>query len=45
MVPTEALSAVRREPPPEIPVTAREMGMKVFMEKGKLERYLQTMKR
>jgi Na+-translocating ferredoxin:NAD+ oxidoreductase subunit B len=43
--PTEALSLVRREPLPEIPATAREMGMKVLMEKGKLESYLQAMKR
>jgi Na+-translocating ferredoxin:NAD+ oxidoreductase subunit B len=43
--PTEALSLVRREPLPEVPATAQEMGMKVLTEKGKLEAFLQASKR
>ncbi|MCX5825364.1 MAG: 4Fe-4S binding protein [Deltaproteobacteria bacterium] len=43
--PTEALSLVRREPLPEIPATAQEMGMKVLTEKGKLEAFLLATKR
>ena len=36
---------VRREPLPEVPATAQEMGMKVLMEKGKLEAFLLASKR
>jgi len=43
--PTEALSLVRRDPLPEIPATTQEMGMKVLMEKGKLEAYMAASKR
>jgi Na+-translocating ferredoxin:NAD+ oxidoreductase subunit B len=43
--PTEALSLVRREPQPEIPATAQEMGMKVLTEKGKLEAFMLASKR
>jgi electron transport complex protein RnfB len=43
--PTEALSLVRRDPPPEIPATAQEMGMKVLTEKGKLEAFMAASKR
>jgi len=43
--PTEALSLIRREPPPEIPATAQEMGMKVLTEKGKLEAFMLASKR
>ena len=43
--PTEALSLVRREPLPEIPATAQEMGMKVLTEKGKLDAFLLASKR
>jgi len=43
--PTEALSLVRREPLPEIPATAQEMGMRVLTEKGKLDAFLLASKR
>jgi len=36
---------VERDPAPEIPATAQELGIKVLTEKGKLERYLSIMQK
>ncbi len=43
--PTSAMSLVERDPAPEIPATAQELGIKVLTEKGKLERYLSIMQK
>ena len=43
--PANALILVRRSEQPDIPATLQEMGMKVFKEKGKRERFLEINKR
>ncbi len=42
--PVEALALVRRDHPPEIPATNREMLEKVLAEKGKLQPFMRLMK-
>jgi Fe-S-cluster-containing hydrogenase component 2 len=42
--PIGAISLVRRESPPEVLPTMREMGARVLSEKGKLEAFLSQMK-
>lgn len=43
--PMETIVLVRRANPPDIPATNQEMGIRVLKEKGKLERFLDQMKR
>ncbi len=43
--PADAITLVRRLEAPAVPSTIQETGMKVLMEKGKLERFLDVMKR
>ncbi|MCX5835685.1 MAG: 4Fe-4S binding protein [Deltaproteobacteria bacterium] len=43
--PADAMTLVRRIEEPPVPSTIQETGMKVLMEKGKLERFLDVMKR
>jgi Fe-S-cluster-containing hydrogenase component 2 len=42
--PGEAISLTRREDPPEVPATTRDLGVKVLSEKGRLEDFLKQMK-
>lgn len=42
--PADAISLIERADKPEIPSTGKELGIKVLTEKGKLERFLDTMK-
>jgi electron transport complex protein RnfB len=43
--PADALMLARRSKEPDVPVTVQEMGMKVLAEKGKMERFLEIMKK
>lgn len=42
--PGEAITLTRREDPPEVPATTRDLGVKVLGEKGRLEGFLKQMK-
>ena len=42
--PVEAITLVRRDDPPNVPVTVQDLGMTVLGEKGKLEAFLGQLK-
>ena len=42
--PGEAITLTRRDDPPEVPPTTRDLGVKVLGEKGRLEAFLKQMK-
>ena len=43
--PANAMTLVRRSESPDIPATRDDLGLKVLMEKGKLEHFLKINKR
>jgi len=42
--PGQAITLARRDNPPEVPPTTRDLGVKVLGEKGRLEGFLRQMK-
>jgi Fe-S-cluster-containing hydrogenase component 2 len=42
--PGESITLTRRDNPPEVPATTRDLGVKVLGEKGRLEDFLKQMK-
>jgi len=43
--PSQAISMTRRRRPPEVPESIQQVGLRIAQEKGKLERFLETMKK
>lgn len=43
--PSGAISMTRRQTPPEVPESVQQLGLKVAQEKGKLEKFMEVMKK